>query len=332
VTEGPSIEVTITLSNALPVGMHRFRLIVEDDMGVASAPDIREVYVRDPNAPTAVLSAPSEVVYGDSFMLDGSGSYALGPHRVNRYTWTYLGPAGSASFGGGFSVTAIFTLNTPIVTESPSIEVTISPGSELPVGSHRFRLVVEDDRGINSPPVTRDVLVRAAVTTVPVTTTTSVPPDTTTVPETTTTTEPPYTTTTTTTRKLCPALFLAGGEQETLRILYGFRDSVLFNSPRGRHYIILFYRHVEEAAFILIKNPDIAARSRSVLNILLPQVKSMLEGNRAVLTREMITEIDGVLDMIAAEAGLALKAALETVQKDLRQGTLLDEQGMIKFQ
>jgi hypothetical protein len=312
-TDGPTIEVTISPGSELPVGSHRFRLVVTDDMGVESTPDIKEVIVRDPNAPVAVLSVPAEVVYGSSFMLDGSGSYAAAPARIARYVWTYLGPAASASFGGGFSTAATFTLNTPIETTDPSIEVTITPGSELPVGRHRFRLVVRDDMGISSPSDIEEVLVSDAMTTVPVTTTTSITPDTTTVP---------YTTTTTTTRKLCPALFLAGSEQETIHLLYGFRDRVLFNSPQGRRYIMLFYRHAEETAAILIKNPDIAARSRSVLNMLLPQVKAMLDGIREAVMRDESSAVAEVLDMIAAEAGPELKASLAELQKDLRQETL----------
>jgi hypothetical protein len=53
-----------------------------------------------------------------------------------------------------------FTINTPITTDQPIIEVTIDPARPLAFGRHVFRLVVEDDSGNQSDPDTLTIIVR----------------------------------------------------------------------------------------------------------------------------------------------------------------------------
>ena len=91
-TDVPTVEVTITANNALPLGRHRFRLVVIDDSGNSSQPDEVDVIVADQTAPTAVLRAPTTVAFGASFPLDGRGSVDAGGGQIVRYVWTYLGP------------------------------------------------------------------------------------------------------------------------------------------------------------------------------------------------------------------------------------------------
>lgn len=92
-TSTSGVEVTIAANNRLPVGRHRFRLIVVDDSGNRSVPDEVDVIVADTEAPTAVLSAPGTVAFGRSFELDGRRSVDSGGGTIARYVWTYLGPS-----------------------------------------------------------------------------------------------------------------------------------------------------------------------------------------------------------------------------------------------
>ena len=92
-TDVPTVEVTITANNPLPLGRHRFRLIVVDDSGNKSQPDELDVIVADLQAPTAVLTAPGTVPFGASFPLDGRRSVDAGGGQIVRYVWTYLGPS-----------------------------------------------------------------------------------------------------------------------------------------------------------------------------------------------------------------------------------------------
>ncbi|MBE0623297.1 MAG: hypothetical protein IH606_00670 [Burkholderiales bacterium] len=91
VTNEPTIEVTLSAAAPLPLGRHRFRLIVLDDAGNKSVGDEVEVLVADQENPTAVLAAPKIVSFGKSFPLDGSRSFDVGGGKVTQYVWTYLG-------------------------------------------------------------------------------------------------------------------------------------------------------------------------------------------------------------------------------------------------
>jgi hypothetical protein len=89
-TQQPSVEVTVNPQTPLPVGRHRFQLVVVDDAGNASRPDIVEVIVKDSKNPTAVLKVPPQVEFGQSFLLDGRGSSDVPPGRVVKFIWTML--------------------------------------------------------------------------------------------------------------------------------------------------------------------------------------------------------------------------------------------------
>jgi len=92
VTKEPTVEVTITAAKPLPLGRHRFRLVVIDDSGNKSVPDEVVIIVADQQNPTAVLGAPSVVAFGASIPLDGRKSFDVGGGTVAQYIWTYLGP------------------------------------------------------------------------------------------------------------------------------------------------------------------------------------------------------------------------------------------------
>jgi hypothetical protein len=85
----PEIEVTVNRQAPLAVGRHRFQLVVVDDSGNVSEPDIIEVIVKDLTKPTAVLQAPREVDFGQSFQLSGKQSFDIGG-KIVKYRWTLL--------------------------------------------------------------------------------------------------------------------------------------------------------------------------------------------------------------------------------------------------
>ncbi len=93
VTDQPTVEVTVSAAKPLPLGRHQFRLIVVDDAGNKSIGDVKEVLVADLDNPTAILSAPTVVGFGRSFVLDGSKSFDVGGGKVAQYVFTYLGPS-----------------------------------------------------------------------------------------------------------------------------------------------------------------------------------------------------------------------------------------------
>lgn len=89
-TNDPSVEVTVTPNTPLSAGKHRFQLVVVDDSGNKSLPDVVEVIVKDSKNPTAVLKVPPQVEVGQSFVLDGRASSDVAPGKVVKYIWTLL--------------------------------------------------------------------------------------------------------------------------------------------------------------------------------------------------------------------------------------------------
>ena len=89
-TDTATIEVTANADLPLRPGRHQFQLVVEDDAGNRSDPDIVEVVVRDTIKPTAVLEAPKLLQPGQTFNLDGRRSSDVAPGQLVKFEWTLL--------------------------------------------------------------------------------------------------------------------------------------------------------------------------------------------------------------------------------------------------
>ncbi len=89
-TTDATIEVTVNVQKPIPVGKHRFQLLVVDDSGNKSLPSVVDVVVKDSQNPTAIVTAPSQVEYGKSFVLDGRTCSDVPPGKVVKYVWVML--------------------------------------------------------------------------------------------------------------------------------------------------------------------------------------------------------------------------------------------------
>ena len=90
-TSDPTIEVTVSGTDPLPIGPVRFQLVVFDEQNNPSKPAFLEVTVRDTQNPTAVLDGPREgVELGKSFSLSGERSSDVEPGKIVRYEWTMV--------------------------------------------------------------------------------------------------------------------------------------------------------------------------------------------------------------------------------------------------
>ena len=97
----PDATLKVSMDDSpLPVGEHRFELLVADDSGNESEPAIVSIVVLDTERPTAVLevrTAQGELVpnnrlpFGTSFTLDARRSSDAGGGNIISYTWTLLG-------------------------------------------------------------------------------------------------------------------------------------------------------------------------------------------------------------------------------------------------
>jgi hypothetical protein len=90
-TSDPTIEVTVSTTDPLPIGPVRFQLVVFDEQNNPSIPAFLEVTIRDTQLPTAVLDGPREgVEFGQSFSLSGERSSDVEPGKIVRYEWTMV--------------------------------------------------------------------------------------------------------------------------------------------------------------------------------------------------------------------------------------------------
>ena len=150
-TVDSNIPMSIFLSGVveLAVGQHQFELVVTDDSGNESAPAILTVIVVDIVRPTAVIEIRDatgrpinngQAPLGENFILDGSQSADAGGGRVVRYSWTVVDA----------------TAPNPVTTVTPTItinELSLETRTVPSLGTNVYELVVEDDSGNESAPV-----------------------------------------------------------------------------------------------------------------------------------------------------------------------------------
>ena len=89
-TDGPVVKVEVDASAPLRPGTHTFQLVVKDDDGLESDPDVVRIVVEDDRKPTAVLEGPSSARVGESFELRGHRSTDPPPGKIVKYFWTRL--------------------------------------------------------------------------------------------------------------------------------------------------------------------------------------------------------------------------------------------------
>ncbi|MBI4589188.1 MAG: choice-of-anchor D domain-containing protein [Candidatus Rokubacteria bacterium] len=129
----------------------------------------------------------------------------------------------------------------------------------------------------------------------------------------------------------CPATAaLEGSSRQAakLTMLYAFRDKVLAATPAGQRYTQLFYKHGTEGVWLMVRHPELRARSRALLERFLPTLQAMLTGKKAVMTAADLAAMDALLEAFRAKASPQLQADLKGVQGELRQGTVLKEFGI----
>jgi hypothetical protein len=133
----------------LATGQHQFELVVTDDSGNESAPANLTVIVVDIERPTAVIEIRDatgrpvnngQLPLGENFILDGSQSTDVGGGSIVRYSWTVVDAS---------------TPN-PVTTAAPTItinELSMETRTVPSLGRNVYELVVEDDSGNESAPV-----------------------------------------------------------------------------------------------------------------------------------------------------------------------------------
>jgi hypothetical protein len=85
-----TLTINIDPNQPLPIGRHTFSLVVVDGEGNQSRPATHTVRVLDQEAPTAILTGPSEVSFGEAIRLSGEDSTDAGGSEIAGFIWTLL--------------------------------------------------------------------------------------------------------------------------------------------------------------------------------------------------------------------------------------------------
>ena len=83
------LTITVDASNPMKTGTYLFQLEVIDNSGNRSKPATAKITVIDQSAPTAIISAPTTVPFGQGFTLSGGESKDIGG-EITKYIWTLV--------------------------------------------------------------------------------------------------------------------------------------------------------------------------------------------------------------------------------------------------
>ena len=134
--------------------------------------------------------------------------------------------------------------------------------------------------------------------------------------------------TTTTTKGLCPSEVALQGNSYQLQKLRDFRDRVLANTPRGNDYIAIYYQHSSEVSLLLLSDEGLRTKARKLLVDFLPTIESLLGDEEVVLSKELVTRIESLLDGIGSKASPQLRAEISKVQREIRKTEFLEQLGI----
>ena len=85
-----TLVITMDRSRPLRVGAYTFQLQVVDDSKNSSEAVQFRLIVVDDQAPSAIISAPRTVSFGQEFTLSGAESRDVGGGTIAQYIWTLI--------------------------------------------------------------------------------------------------------------------------------------------------------------------------------------------------------------------------------------------------
>jgi hypothetical protein len=135
--------------------------------------------------------------------------------------------------------------------------------------------------------------------------------------------------------KICllwtPALYesiVGRNTMEKLARLRRLRDEVLGVHQTGAFYVDLLYDYSEEVATLLLRDPELRARTAGFLARVQLDVNALLAGKHITVTGVLHGEMESLLDDFRAHASPGLQTVLEKVKKEMREGALFEELGI----
>ncbi|MCX5895024.1 MAG: thrombospondin type 3 repeat-containing protein, partial [Proteobacteria bacterium] len=115
----------------------------------------------------------------------------------------------------------------------------------------------------------------------------------------------------------CPIVTLLGNDSLKTNTLRNLRDHIMVKSAVGKEYARLFHKHSGELTSIMLSDKKIEFGSEKLINRLWPSIGLLLKGEKIVVRREMLREINAVLDAFSSKASPALKETINKIRNDL---------------
>jgi len=79
-----------------------------------------------------------------------------------------------------------------------------------------------------------------------------------------------------------------------------------------------------DLTWLLLRDPELRSRTGHLLRQLFPQIRSLLEGEEAIFTNEIMQEIKSLLDQFEAQASPELEEVLDQLIWKLNNSEFLD--------
>ncbi|MFQ6040114.1 MAG: FlgD immunoglobulin-like domain containing protein [Candidatus Poribacteria bacterium] len=120
--------------------------------------------------------------------------------------------------------------------------------------------------------------------------------------------------------------------QIALPVLRRYRDEILMADPQGEILVNRLYNeHSVELAFILLTQPQLARRGAAIIVDNLPEIARTLDGEPMEMSQVQLTEVETLLNDVAAVGSPKLKSYIWSVKRMLQKKSLAKLGVNLKF-
>jgi len=96
-----------------------------------------------------------------------------------------------------------------------------------------------------------------------------------------------------------------------------------------KKYVSLYYEHAQEVSTMLVASKSLRMQTLEVIAEGMPVIKSLVQGNQALMNRRFIRKIDALLVKLSENASDSLKSVLADIRNDIREKKIFTQCGCI---
>ncbi len=99
---------------------------------------------------------------------------------------------------------------------------------------------------------------------------------------------------------------------ETADLLYRVRDEILSATPEGQRLTDLYYAYIPNIIQVLIENPDLSDQSMEILDLFVPSLQALIDGNgdTVTITSEQVNSLQSFLDALVENGDPELQSVI----------------------